>query len=112
MKKILIFLCLVSMNLIAQVAPFKLPYSMNSKNITQSNLDTHLSFSFIDSDRLQILDTNRYIWQKTFDIGIEERIILSIENNSNCNGTLFLKNFKNEVSGPYEISDIQKTNPF
>ena len=108
--KQLVILCFFCIGLFGQVAPFKIPYDISSKYSTPLNLNN--IFNFKDSDKLRISKTDDYVWQKKIEIDKESRIILKIENNANCEGALFLKNSKEEISGPYQISRIKKTNPF
>ena len=108
--KELVILYLFCVSLFGQVAPFGIPYNISSDY--SISLNSIYSFNFKDSDKLRISRTDDYVWQKKIEIDKESRIILKIENNTNCEGTLFLKNSKEEISGPYQISRIKKTNPF
>ena len=100
----IVILYLFCINLYAQVAPFKIPYDIPY----EISINLNNSFKFKDLDRLEISKTDDYVWQKTFNLSTNERIVISIENNIACNGVLFLKNSRDEISGPYRINEIKK----
>ena len=110
MKKINILLLLLA-NLFSQVSPFSQPYNINSEYILDLEMD-RIIFNFQDSEKIKVSNKNEYIFQKTFNLKSNQRIILNIENNIDCDGVLFLRNLKDEFSGPYEIDKVEKTNPF
>ncbi len=110
MKKIIITILLLT-NLFSQVAPYNEPYHSDFEYVIDFKKDD-IIFSFQDIEKIKVSNKNQYVWQKTFDLNSNQRIVLDIENNIDCNGVLFLKNSKGEFSGPYEINQIEKTNPF
>ena len=75
--------------LMAQVAPYQLPYDTDLKK--QVN--------------------NKYIWEQTYDFDSEKRVIVKL-NSGQCFDELFLINSKGEFSGPYNTKIVNKTNPF
>ena len=110
MKKIIITILLLT-NLFSQVAPYNEPYHSDFEYVIDFKKD-NIIFSFQDSEKIKVSNKNQYVLQKTFDLNSNQRIVVDIENNIDCNGVLFLKNSKGEFSGPYEINQIEKTNPF
>ena len=102
-----IFCCYI----IAQVAPFSLPEQIASKKVNNINLINSFSFNFEDSDKQISNNENQYIWQKIFNFNSNERIIVKFEN-QDCINELFLINANQEFSGPYNLNNVNKTNPF
>ena len=104
---VFIFFC----NLIAQVAPFKLPENILITNKINIDLISSLSFNFEDSDKQYLIDQDKYVWQKTFKLKSSQRIFIDFDFD-NCANNLFLINENKEFSGPYKIGNESKTNPF
>ena len=69
--------------LVAQVAPYQVPY----------NID------------------NNSVWQKTYNFELDKRVVVKFDLDD-CFDKLFLINAKGEFSGPYDSRIVNKTNPF
>ncbi len=109
MNKVIIYVILFSCYALGQVAPYQFPYSIESKEFIDIDIINNTIINFDEFDKESV--GKQYVWQKTFNLKSNQRIIVKF-NRQECLEKLFLINSNGEFAGPYNIQNIDKTNPF
>ena len=109
MNKVIIYVILFSSYALGQVVPYQLPYSIESKEFIDIDIINNTIINFDEFDKESV--GKQYVWQKTFNLKSNQRIIVKF-NRQECLEELFLINSNGEFAGPYNIQNIDKTNPF